>query len=231
MNKALFWDFDGTLVMSRRLWTGSVHKALLSTIKDSTLTVDDVKPYLQTGCPWHSPEKDYTHLTSPSAWWDSMNDYFTGIYRALGLGESLAAAAARKVKDILLNVENFTLFDDATAVLQASVHAGYQNYILSNNFPELPEIVKKLGLSPYFSGFIVSAAVGYEKPRREIFEAALALAGHPDVCYMIGDNPIADICGAKSAGMAAILVHRDAEDCPADFRCSNLIDILPVLGI
>ena len=42
---------------------------------------------------------------------------------------------------------------------------------------------------------------------------------------MIGDNPIADIQGGKSAGKKTILVHQE-KDCGADFLCDNLAEIL-----
>ena len=45
---------------------------------------------------------------------------------------------------------------------------------------------------------------------------------------MVGDNPIADVTGAKNAGMTAILVHKG---CPsnADYTFDNLTDILQIL--
>ena len=53
----------------------------------------------------------------------------------------------------------------------------------------------------------VSGEIGYDKPRREIFEVAMRLAVHPDCCFFIGDNPIADGQGAANAGIHAMLVH------------------------
>jgi FMN phosphatase YigB (HAD superfamily) len=99
-----------------------------------------------------------------------------------------------------------------------------------SNYPELPEMADKLGLSPWLSGTVVSARVGYEKPRREIFEIALAAAGHPDVCYMTGDNPAAGIAGAQAVGIPAILVHNKPGS-TADFVCGSLTDVLGVLRI
>ena len=45
---------------------------------------------------------------------------------------------------------------------------------------------------------------------------------------MIGDNPVVDIGGGKAAGMAAILVHRQAE-CAADYICDELYVVLDIL--
>lgn len=45
---------------------------------------------------------------------------------------------------------------------------------------------------------------------------------------MIGDNPIADIIGGKSAGMKSIFVHKDCYS-DADYTCKNLSDIPELL--
>ena len=76
--------------------------------------------------------------------------------------------------------------------------------------------------------YIVSANIGYEKPREEIFKHALSVAKFPNTCYMIGDNPIADIRGGKSVGMKSILVHREGVF-DADYHCENLSEISVLL--
>lgn len=62
-------------------------------------------------------------------------------------------------------------------------------------------------LIDYFDMCRISAAdAGYLKPHPKIFEYALDIIGtSPDETLFIGDNPIADIAGAQSAGMRAIL--------------------------
>ena len=73
--------------------------------------------------------------------------------------------------------------------------------------PELPEIVTGLGLGRYFNVIVNSAATGYEKPHPQAFRLALERAGWPTSAWMIGDNPVADVAGAVSAGLRAILVR------------------------
>ena len=53
----------------------------------------------------------------------------------------------------------------------------------------------------------MSGAAGYEKPRKEIYEYAIRMAGNPQVKYMIGDNPVADYEGGLQAGTTPVLVH------------------------
>lgn len=230
MNKALFWDFDKTLAHSHSIWTNAVFSAVAEiaavTAPDGDVTVftaDDVRPHLRTGFTWHDPDGDYTAVTG-QLWWERMFRQFSSVYQALGVNAAAADAASRRTREYILTPEHYTVYDDTLSTLEALRSAGFRHYLLSNNYPELEDILDALGLSPYFSGCIVSARVGYDKPRPEIFRLGLEIAGEPDISYMIGDNPYADIGGAKAAGLPAILVHNQA-DCGADFVCENLCEI------
>ena len=62
-----------------------------------------------------------------------------------------------------------------------------------------------LGIARYFDAILISEAEGVAKPEAEIFRRATDNLGvSPDQAVMIGDNPEADIRGAKSCGMKAI---------------------------
>lgn len=206
--KAIFWDFDGTLVYSNSLWSNSVFKAIGGENNPYGITFAGVRPYMKTGFPWHEHERDLRHLTD-EAWWDYMFAFLTSVYLKLGVEKERAEQASRKVRGYILDSTNYELYNDAFSTLTKCVELGYKNYILSNNYPELETIVSKLGLSPYFDGIIVSGKTGYDKPRKKLFELALRLAGNPDVAYMVGDNPFADVEGANQSGMISVLVHCD----------------------
>jgi len=223
----LFWDFDGTLVYSNSLWTGSVYKALDLNLSDNNITIEEIRPYMQTGFTWHTPENDYTEYTGES-WWELMFKRFSTVYQKLGIEKGKADFISTKTKDIVLDINNYIIYDDTVSTLQTCKQAGYDNYILSNNYPELTETIDKLNLSVFFKDYIISAKIGYEKPRKELYDYALKVAGTPDVCYMIGDNPISDISGAKNAGIPAILVHSNF-DCNADYKFKNLREIVNIL--
>ena len=205
-NKAIFWDFDGTLVHSNSLWSSSVFKAIGGDSNRYGITFAGVRPYMKMGFPWHEHERDLRHLTD-GTWWDYMFSFITSVYLKLGVEKEEAGQAARKVRGYILDSANYVVYDDAFSTLEKCAALGYKNYILSNNYPELEEIVEKLGFSPYFDGIIVSGKIGYDKPRKELFDYALNLAGNPDIAYMIGDNPFADVEGANRSGMISVLVH------------------------
>jgi putative hydrolase of the HAD superfamily len=86
---------------------------------------------------------------------------------------------------------------------------GWEQAILSNHIPELPDIVEALGLTPYVQAIFSSALMGYEKPHPQAFLQVLALLDHPQTIWMIGDNIEADVMGAQSVGIPAILVRQE----------------------
>lgn len=71
------------------------------------------------------------------------------------------------------------------------------------------EKVKRLGLAGYFTEIISSEQAGVTKPDKRLFEYALNRLGvSADEAMMIGDNPSADIRGARSVGMRTAWLRR-----------------------
>lgn len=227
MSKALFWDFDGTLTYSKSLWSNAVLKALQNSLDDCPFVLDDIRPHLRHIYPWHMPDADMHHLIG-DRWWDFMFQGFEQVYRQLGIQEPQADVLSHTVRRYILDISNYALYDDAMPTLERCIALGYRNYIVSNNYPELPEMMERMGLASFFSGYVVSAQIGYDKPRHEVFDYALKLAAYPQRSFMIGDNPVADIEGANRMGIPSILVHRDVVS-DATYSFANLSEILDIL--
>ena len=220
------WDFDGTLAYSDHLWSNSVFRALNETVKNHSVTFKDIRRCNQTGYTWHTPERDFTAFVGEK-WWELMNTHFYNSFVSLGISESEARLASERVRGIIMLPENYFLFDDTLAVLEAAKEKGHTNIILSNNYPELEVITDALGITKYFDRLVVSGLVGYEKPRKEIFDIAKSF--YPDEKFvMIGDNPTADVIGGKAAGMTTVLVHKGF-DKNADYCFDNLTDIISIM--
>lgn len=230
MKKAVFWDFDGTLVYNTgSLWSTCVLEALQQYMPDCGVTLDMIRPYMKSGFPWHTPQQDFTRLLGKK-FWTFMFLRFQQIFYCLGVPQEIGNAASRSVRELVLQPSRYHLFQDTIAVLKEVQKKGYENDIISNNYPELEEMLQALGLSPYIRHCIVSAKVGYDKPRREIFDIARNAAGDPARCIMVGDNPEADIAGAKNAGMETILVHaKYSSDIVADHTCTTLEEVAKLL--
>lgn len=111
------------------------------------------------------------------AWWAYVQDGFNTLLQECGFDCRTAARAVAALRPKLRDPSRHRLYPDAVPVLAELQRRGYRSFLLSNNFPELWKVAQKLGLAPYFSGHIVSGEVGWDKPAREIFEAARQLAG------------------------------------------------------
>ena len=89
------------------------------------------------------------------------------------------------------------------------------------------------GMGPRFEVVVVSEEVGWAKPDARIFELALARMGSPPKrsVLMVGDNPQADIEGARRAGLDTCWVNlgarQTAEGVDCTFEIHHLNELLP----
>ena len=112
----------------------------------------------------------------------------------------------------------------------ACAFKGYKNYILTNNFPEWEALLDKLKLRQYFTGVVVSGTLGVAKPDVRIFRRAEEAANFPARIWMVGDNHVADIQGAKNAGWGAIHITKPGSaHSGADYTVQSLEEIPKIL--
>lgn len=226
MTKVVFWDFDGTLVHANESFLCSLDNAL----RRYGCAVDRsvLRQLLIASLSWHTPEKDYPDRTG-SEWWNSLWEKISGFCLASDIDPALRRPICEAFRRNVLSYD-YTVYHDAEDVLAYCSANGCRNYILSNNYPELISAIERLGLSQYFSGYFVSSLIGYEKPRAELFSRALKTVGFPDRCWMVGDNPIADISGAQAAGITAILVHNSALAATPDYTLDELTGLKAIIS-
>lgn len=227
MKKAIFWDFDGTLVYSDHLWSGSLLRLITAEAPQKGIVLDEVREHMKTGFTWHTPFDDHSQLKGEK-WWDNILDRMKEICLLLGLDNVTAQMVADRMRAEITDIKNYHIYPDAVEMLLFAREKGYKNYILSNNYPELESVMEKLGLADFFDGFTVSAVLGVDKPRKEIFEHALKLSDYPECCFMVGDNPYADIEGANSVDIPSVLVHKDVKS-NACYTFENLSDMKTIL--
>jgi putative hydrolase of the HAD superfamily len=209
----IFWDFDGTLVLTPK-WSTSLVKALDILHPGHSVTREQIRAFLHEGFPWHTPDIYHPELSSPEAWWAFLRPVLAGAVHKVGYGSAESCRVAELAQEYILNPETYTPYDDALPVLQDLSEMGWQHFILSNNYPELPNVVSHQSFSDLITECITSGLVGYEKPNRRIFEYALDRAGRPVKVWMVGDNITADVGGAEAVGIPAILVHTEVTENP-----------------
>jgi len=145
----------------------------------------------------------------------------------LGVSPDTAGRAAGLVRSLYPDPAYWRLFDDAVPALDELSGRGWRHVLVSNHVPELEEILACLGIPGRFQAIINSAVTGYEKPHPEAFRLALAAAGQPTRVWMIGDSLAADVAGAQSAGIDAILVRSATP--AARYQAEGLLGILPIV--
>lgn len=226
----LFWDFHGTLTEHDHNWSDIAFDLLKKELGVNAPSAEQLHKRLRHSClPWWVCTPAESEKLTQKAWWQFVEGQFARIFVEYGAEEKAAAQMAKAFRPKMTNAEMHHLRPDTIRVLAALQKRGYRQYIVSNNFPELPKIVEALGLMPYLCGVVVSGAVGHDKPHKAIFEYAGRLANNPEKIIMIGDNPHDDVEGAKNAGLGAIGFDRAANSPLADVGCENLSQLLEVL--
>lgn len=137
-------------------------------------------------------------------------------------------------------VDGITVFPDVPEVLPTLRAAGLRMGLITNSSHPMwmrDVELNTLGLLDQFPECRFSAAdVGCLKPYPLIFSTALHCLGlEPGEVVFVGDEPLADIVGARSAGMRAILRMRrgafDVAELPTkpDGIIYSFHDLLPLL--
>lgn len=222
----LIWDFDGTLGYRSGGWSKACVDVVNDTTAVSDVEIDNVRPHLQTGFPWHTPAQPHPEISTADEWWNQLFPVFVEAIEATGVPSERACEVAKRVRPTYLQ-NDWQVFDDTIPTLARLSSEGWVHLVLSNHVPELESILADLGLMEYIEETYVSAEIGYEKPHPAAFRAVLSDLGDGATAWMIGDSYRADVEGAETIGLPAVLVrstHPGADYCCEDL--DTLVDIL-----
>jgi len=215
----LIWDFDGTLAERKGMWSGALLEALAAERPGHDVMPELVRPYLQTGFPWHEPHNTRDGKVSAEEWWQALYPVFVRAYcEGLQLEHAQAHRLCKAVREAYVNPKTWVLFGDTLSGLKTLAAAGWRHVILSNHVPELSQIVEALGIGSYFEAIFNSAETGIEKPHPRAFYNVLASLGQMESAWMIGDSITADVKGATAAGLQAALVRKPHADAAIYFE-------------
>ncbi|GIW08802.1 MAG: 2-haloalkanoic acid dehalogenase [Dehalococcoidia bacterium] len=126
------------------------------------------------------------------------------------------------------------LSPDSIPVLDWLRERGYRIGLISNTGRTpgvaMRRVLARYGLLDRFDVTIFSNEEGLLKPRRELFDRASERLGVPNEAIVhVGDNPIADVWGAKEAGMRAVLLGSLPATVEPDARIARLAELPSVL--
>lgn len=103
----------------------------------------------------------------------------------------------------------FRVYDDVPPALERLRAAGLALAVVSNWDLSLERCLSAFGLREPFACVAASMVEGVAKPAPRLFRIALdALGVPPEASLHVGDDPIADVEGARRAGMRAVWLDR-----------------------
>jgi FMN hydrolase / 5-amino-6-(5-phospho-D-ribitylamino)uracil phosphatase len=132
------------------------------------------------------------------------------LFAAAGHAESLADEAL----EVFLTARNRVEFYDDVRPALVRLRSRYRLFALSNGNADLG----RCGIADLFAGHITARAAGAAKPDARIFAQLAAAAGvEAGQVLHIGDDPLADVVGARQAGMQAAWINRTLRAWPGEF--------------
>lgn len=165
---------------------------------------------------------------------------FDAVLARIGLARPALSERLTELHMELLRKQVRTLGHHAEflARLRGRVRVG-----VCSNFSHSPTafaVLEEAGLRWLVDAVLVSDAVGYRKPRPEIFLATLgALGSAPEQTLHVGDNLAADVAGAAALGMRTAWLTRRIErpeqalakhtGPPPDYVVSDLREIVEIV--
>ncbi len=139
-------------------------------------------------------------------------------------------AIAQRVNERYSAAESWTPFSDVLPTLDTLKGLGIKMGLISNWSMSLPAVIDGLGMGNYFSTIIASATVRMHKPQPGIFQLALQrLDVSPSECLHVGDHLYADVGGARSVGITAVLIDREKNGYNGDFHAIH--DLGQLVGL
>ena len=101
------------------------------------------------------------------------------------------------------------LFPETLDVLQVLKVRATPIGVISNFDSRVHTVMESLGIASFFTAVTISSEVGYAKPHRGIFEAAIRAIGVPaHRTLFAGDNLLDDYQAGEAAGLHTVLVDR-----------------------
>jgi REG-2-like HAD superfamily hydrolase len=162
------------------------------------------------------------------------------VFRRLGY-DDLPESFFRAIDAAFHRRAAWHIFPEVVPALDVMRAAGLRLGVVSNWGWTAPELLHLLELASHFEVLSISARVGYQKPHPAIFRHALELLDvAPEEAIHVGDDPRADVDGARRAGVEPVLIvreHRRAAIPDPEARAngapviSDLDGLLDLLGL
>lgn len=151
-------------------------------------------------------KQDDAHESCPEI---QIEDVFAGLFEAKGVKADRALAIHAGQFFRALSTEYVKLYDGAKELLSALKKTGSKVYLLSNAQRIFTEYeLRSVGILELFDGVLISSDCACKKPDPKFYSLLRErFQIDPKRAIMIGNDPIADVKGAREAGMDTFYIH------------------------
>ena len=209
----LFLDVGDTLIRPQPSWSA----VYVAALRDEGVEVTDEELSTAFGSAMTS---EYWTFEGPfeateAAAWERIVAFDRLVLDQLG-HRDLPEELFRAIEGRFQVGSSWHVFPDVVPALDVLRAAGVRLAVISNWTWGALELLHDLELASHFEAFAISARVGYQKPHAGIFRHALELTGvAPERAIHVGDQYRADVVGARSVGLHAVLIDRTGRDLDA----------------
>jgi len=158
-----------------------------------------------------------------------LDDMVMSALTACGHEPETVAGIVKEAVDYGLATRRAEWFPDAKRTLLTLRKKGYKLGLISNTHWRISQNLRK-EFEKFFDVITLSYEHGYAKPHPSIFVATLKKLGTgANRCLHVGDDPAADVQGAKSVGMKTAFIKRREIKTVADIEIKGLIELTTLL--
>lgn len=198
---------------------------ILRALKRQGLDIDDKKFLTQ----YFRADRVYRQRLEKTLRETLLDDIILGALVACKCELSTASSVVREAVDYGLETRKAKWFPNSKETLLALRKKGYSLGLISNTRWRVSEHSRK-EFGKFFHVITLSYELGYAKPHPSIFAITLTkLGADANRCLHVGDDPVADVQGAKNVGMKTAFIKRRGTEADADVKIRRLTELTKVL--
>jgi len=207
--KAVGFDFFGTLVEAEADVNECI-SSMCSHLDDCGFSFDD-DDFLES---YRATVRGYRIIRNEDLREVNNRVWLCDTLNKMGFDVEASDPAIGSAVERYFGVWRLSMYPEVPEALER-ISRGYGTGLVSNFTDSgfLHRSLRRFGLDGFFDSVVVSDTVGWRKPHPSIFEHFLnSLRVEAEEAVYIGDDPEADVRGAREAGITAVLIRRQGDD-------------------
>lgn len=198
---------------------------ILKALKNEGVRVDDDKFLKQ----YSREDERYRKALKETLRESLLDDLVMNALTTCGYESRNTSETVKEAVDYGIATQKARWFPNSRNTLLLLRKKGYKLGLISNTHWRVSRSLRQ-EFRKFFQVVTLSYEHGYAKPHPSIFIATLTkLRTKASQCLHVGDDPVADMQGAKSVGMKTAFIKRKEVETDADIQIKRLIELTTIL--